>query len=91
MSEIEKKAPQVEMIIDFMNSLLDRDLKGIRIVDRIEGVTNVTTILEKRELLRSLKKKIDEAQLAIYKFKRQFRKMKKFGFPSPWEMDPWLQ
>jgi len=37
-----------------------------------------------------LKKNTDEAQLAIYKFKRKFRKMKKFGLHSPWEMDPWL-
>jgi hypothetical protein len=35
-------------------------------------------------------KKIDEAQLSIIKFKKQFKKIKKFGLPSPWEIDPWL-
>jgi hypothetical protein len=27
----------------------------------------------------------------IVKFKRQFRKVRKLGLPSPWSTDPWLQ
>jgi len=88
--EIEKKDFHIEMIINFINSLFDQDLKAPTIIDSIEGVTNVSTILEKIELIKSLKKKIDEAQSTINKFKTQFRKIKRFGFPSPCAIDPWL-
>jgi hypothetical protein len=35
-------------------------------------------------------KKTDESQLSIIKFKKQFKKIKKFDLPSPWETNPWL-
>lgn len=77
-------------MIEFINSLSNNDLKASGIGERIELIPNVSRVLEKRELLRSLKKKIDDTKETIDKFKEQFRLIQNFGLPFPWKTDPWL-
>jgi hypothetical protein len=81
--DIEKKIPQAKRIIEFMNSLSDQDLKSSRVRDRFEAVSNVTNVIEKGELLKSLVKKIEEVHQSIIKFKRQFRKIESLVFHIP--------
>jgi hypothetical protein len=72
--DIEKKMPQAEKIIEFMNSLSDQDLKASIVRDRFEAVVNVTNVIEKGELLKSLVKKIDEATCQLSNLKGNSRK-----------------
>jgi hypothetical protein len=46
----EKKIPQAERIIEFMNSLFDQVLKDSRVKDRFEAVSNVKNVIDPKRI-----------------------------------------
>jgi DNA-dependent RNA polymerase auxiliary subunit epsilon len=60
LSEIEKKMPQAEKIIEFINSLSDQELKYSGVTDRFDVVLNVRNVIERgscsKHWLKRLKK-----------------------------------
>jgi hypothetical protein len=63
--DIEKKIPQAERIIEFMNSLSDQDLKDLGVKDNLKQYSNVKNVIEKGNCLnlwlRRLKKFINQS------------------------------